>query len=105
MPSELFQCVPTFYAAQSYDLVFLLKAALERTKGAFRDNGAFRNALRAAQWPSTRGPVRFGRNHFLRQNLYLATVVAGDSGWTVRALDVIERNATDAYAGECSMLE
>ncbi len=102
---ERFGRVPTFYAAQSYDLVFLLKAALERTKGAFRDNGAFRNALRAVQWPSTRGPIRFGRNHFLRQNLYLATFVAEDSGWTLRALDVIERDARDAYASECSMPE
>jgi branched-chain amino acid transport system substrate-binding protein len=100
---ERFGRVPTFYAAQSYDLVFLLKAALERTKGAFRDTTAFRNALRAVQWPSTRGPVRFGRNHYLKQNLYLATVVAEDHGWTLRALDVIEHDATDAYASECTM--
>jgi branched-chain amino acid transport system substrate-binding protein len=102
---ERFGRVPTFYAAQSYDLVFLLKAALERTKGAFRDNITFRNALRAVQWPSTRGLVTFGRNHFLRQNLYLATVLAEDDGWVLRALNVIERDATDAYASECSMPE
>jgi branched-chain amino acid transport system substrate-binding protein len=95
--------IPSSYAAQSYDLVFLLKAALEKSKGAFRDTVAFRKALGAVQWPSTRGPVKFGRNQFLRQNLYLATVVAGDNGWTLRALDAIERDATDAYASECSM--
>jgi branched-chain amino acid transport system substrate-binding protein len=98
-----FRRMPSSYAAQAYDLVFLLKAALEKSKGAFRDTAVFRNALQAVQWPSTRGPLKFGRNHFLKQNLYLGTVVAGDSGWTLRALHVIEPEATDAYASECQM--
>jgi branched-chain amino acid transport system substrate-binding protein len=100
-----FRRVPSFYAAQGYDLVFLLKAALEKVGGAFRDTAAFRKALRAVQWPATRGRVSFGRNHFLKQNLYLATVVADGEGWTLRALGVIERDAVDAYASECSMPE
>lgn len=100
---ERFRRMPSFYAAQGYDLVFLLKATLERIGGRFRDTGAFRNALRTVQWPTTRGPVRFGRNHFLRQNLYLATVVADETGWNLRARDIIEQDAIDAYASECLM--
>jgi branched-chain amino acid transport system substrate-binding protein len=102
---ERFGRSPTFYAAQSYDLVFLLKAALERTGGGFRDTAAFRRALRSVRWPATRGPVEFGRNQFLKQNLYLATVVVDEKGWTLRALDIIERDAIDAFASECSMAD
>jgi branched-chain amino acid transport system substrate-binding protein len=94
---------PTPYAAQAYDLVQLLKAALERTKGGFRDQVAFREALRTVSWPSTRGPVRFGSNQFLRQNLYMATVVDGDGGWTVKALEAINTDAKDTYADECKV--
>jgi branched-chain amino acid transport system substrate-binding protein len=100
---ERFRRIPSFYAAQGYDLVFLLKAALERTGGAFRDTSAFRRALRSVRWAATRGAVKFGRNQFLKQNLYLATVVVDEKGWTLRALDIIERDATDAFASECSM--
>jgi branched-chain amino acid transport system substrate-binding protein len=92
---------PTSYAAQGYDLVQFLKAALERTKGEFLDQVAFREALGTVSWSSTRGPVRFGPNQFLRQNLYLATVVDGDKGWTVKALAAIDTDAKDAYADEC----
>jgi branched-chain amino acid transport system substrate-binding protein len=98
---QRFGRTPTLYAAQGYDLVQFLKAALERTKGKFRDQRAFREALRTVSWPSTRGPVRFGRNQFLRQNIYLATVVDGEGGWTVKALEPIEKDAKDAYADEC----
>jgi branched-chain amino acid transport system substrate-binding protein len=92
---------PTLYAAQGYDLVHFLKAALERTNGEFRDQAAFRQALRTVSWPSIRGPVRFGPNQFLRQNIYLATVVDSERGWTVRALQAIEKDAKDPYADEC----
>jgi branched-chain amino acid transport system substrate-binding protein len=94
---------PTSYSAQSYDLVFLLKAALERTKGSFRDTRALAHALRTAQWPSTRGPVKFGRNQFLRQSLYLATVVAEEKGWALRTREVIEHDAIDPAANACAM--
>lgn len=100
---ERFGREPTSYAAQSYDLVFLLKAALEETKGAFRNNTALRKALRTVKWSSTRGPVRFGSNHHLIQTIYLATVVAERSGWALRARDVIEHDAVDASAKECTM--
>lgn len=92
---------PTSYAAQGYDLVYFLKAALERTKGRFRDRAAFRAALKTVRWPSTRGPVWFGPNQFLRQNIYLATVVHGEGGWTVKALEMIEADAKDPYADLC----
>src|SRR5262245_42324186 len=72
--TQRFGRTPTSYAAQGYDLVQFLKAALERTKGEFLDQVAFREALGTVSWSSTRGPVRFGPNQFLRQNLYLATV-------------------------------
>jgi branched-chain amino acid transport system substrate-binding protein len=94
---------PTYYAAQSYDMVFLLKAALEKTKGKFRDAAALRAALRSVDWPSTRGPVRFGKNNFLIQNIYLATTVVEDAGWVLRARGVIEHDAVDSAAKDCSM--
>jgi branched-chain amino acid transport system substrate-binding protein len=94
---------PTAYAAQSYDLVFLLKAALEQTKGRFRSTAVLRKALRTVKWPSTRGPVRFGKNQFLIQNIYLATTVAEKSGWALRARGIIEPDAVDSAANECSM--
>ena len=99
--TQRFGRTPTSYAAQGYDLVQFLKAALERTKGKIRDQVAFREALRTVSWPSTRGPVRFGSNQFLRQNIYIATVVDSDRGWTVKALEAIDTDAKDSYADEC----
>jgi branched-chain amino acid transport system substrate-binding protein len=95
---------PSTFAAQGYDLAQLLKAALKRTNGKFRDQEAFREALRTVSWPSTRGPVRFGQNQFIRQNIYIATVVDGDRGWTIKALEAIETDAKDAYADECKAI-
>ena len=99
--TQRFGRTPTSYAAQGYDLVQFLKAALKRTKGKIRDQVAFREALRTVSWPSTRGPVRFGSNQFLRQNIYIATVVDSDRGWTVKALEAIDTDAKDSYADEC----
>jgi branched-chain amino acid transport system substrate-binding protein len=99
---QRFGRLPSFYAAQGYDFVQLLLAALQHTGGDFRDQVKFREALRTVKWSSTRGPVRFGLNQFLRQNLYFATVVDSDAGWTVKALDLIEKDAIDPYASECS---
>lgn len=98
---QRFGRLPSSYAAQGYDLVLLLKAALEQTKGEFRDQSKFRDALSTVKWTSTRGPVQFGKNRFLRQSLYIATVVDSDEGWTVRALDAVEKDAVDGYASEC----
>jgi branched-chain amino acid transport system substrate-binding protein len=94
---------PTYYAAQSFDMVFLLKAALERTKSAFRDAAALRTALRTVDWPSTRGRVRFGKNNFLIQDIYLATTVVEEAGWVLRARDAIEHQAVDSAAKDCQM--
>jgi branched-chain amino acid transport system substrate-binding protein len=102
--TQRFGRTPSTFAAQGYDLVQLLKAALERTNGKFRDQEVFREALRTVRWPSTRGPVRFGHNQYIRQNIYIATVVDGDRGWTIKALEPIETDAKDAYADECKAI-
>ena len=49
-----------------------------------------RAAMAKADFPSVRGPFKFGNNHFPIQNFYLREVVAdADGNWTTATRDVV----------------
>ena len=99
--------IPSPYAAQSYDSAMLIDSALKATGGKLSsraDKNKFRDALRAANFASVRGPFKFNHNHFPIQNYYLTQIAKDDKGRLVMDLrGVILSNHADAYADACKM--
>ncbi len=95
---------PSFYAAQSYDTIFLIKSAVEAVGGNLDDMDGMRAAMMKADFPSVRGPFRYGNNHFPIQNFYLRKVVEDADGvWTTTVVDTVLKDHQDVYAAECKM--
>ncbi len=95
---------PSFYAAQSYDTVFLIKSAVEAVNGNLDDQDGMRAAMKKADFPSVRGKFTFGNNHFPVQNFYLREAVKDDDGvWTTKVISTVYENHQDVYAKDCKM--
>ncbi len=95
---------PSFYAAQSYDTIFLIKSAVEGVNGDLKNMDGMRAAMMKADYPSVRGPYTYGNNHFPIQNFYLREVVAdGDGVWTTKIVDTVYKNHQDTYAKDCKL--
>ena len=63
----------------------------------------FREALRAANFASTRGDFAFGPNHHPIQDIYAREVVQEGDVFTNKILNVALEDHTDAYAAQCQM--
>jgi hypothetical protein len=92
--------LPSLYASQGFDTANLLISALERPPVS--DADAFRAALRAADFDSTRGDFAFGPNHHPIQDIYAREVVKeGDVftnriiGWRSRTTRRLRRPSAD----------
>lgn len=95
---------PSFYAAQSYDAIFLIKSAVEAVHGNLHDMDGMRAAMQQANFPSVRGPFTYGHNHFPIQNFYLRQVVVDADGvWTTKIIDTVYQHHQDVYAQQCKM--
>jgi branched-chain amino acid transport system substrate-binding protein len=95
---------PSFYAAQTYDTVFLIKSAVEAVNGDLKNMDGMRAAMAKATFPSVRGPFKYGKNHFPIQNFYLREVVKDSDGvWTTAARGVVLKDHVDTYAKDCKM--
>jgi len=95
---------PSFYAAQSYDTVFLIKSAVEAVKGDLSNRDGMRAAMRKANFKSVRGPYKYGNNHFPIQNFYLRHVVKdGDGNHTTKIVATVFKDHQDTYAKDCKM--
>ena len=95
---------PSFYAAQSYDTIFLIKSAVEAVKGDLSNMDGMRAAMKTANFPSVRGKFSYGNNHFPIQNFYSRKVVKDSEGvWTTSVQEVVLKNHQDTYAKDCSM--
>jgi branched-chain amino acid transport system substrate-binding protein len=95
---------PSFYAAQSYDSMFLIKSAVEAVNGNLQDMDGMRVAMETANFPSVRGPFKFGKNHFPIQNFYARKVVTDSDGkWTTAVSSTVFENHQDSYVDKCSL--
>ncbi len=95
---------PSFYAAQSYDTIFLINSAVEGVNGNLKDMDGMRAAMEKADFPSVRGKFSYGNNHMPIQNFYLREVVADSDGvWTSKITDTIYKNHQDPYAAKCKL--
>ena len=95
---------PTFYAAQSYDTIMLINSAVTSVGGDLSNKDGMRNAMRKANFPSVRGPFKYGNNHFPIQNFYLRKVVKDtDGNYTTSIVKTVYTNHQDTYAKDCKM--
>ncbi|CUH78385.1 Leucine-, isoleucine-, valine-, threonine-, and alanine-binding protein precursor [Tritonibacter multivorans] len=93
--------LPSLYASQGFDTANLLISALE--KADVSDADAFRAALKAAEFDSTRGDFAFGNNHHPVQTIYAREVIKEGDVFTNKVIGVALENHADAYAAECKM--
>ena len=93
--------LPSLYASQGFDTANLLISALE--KAAPSDADTFREALRAADFNSTRGDFEFGPNHHPVQDIYAREVIKEGDVFTNKILGIALENHSDAYAVDCKM--
>ncbi|HHN67431.1 MAG TPA: ABC transporter substrate-binding protein [Thermopetrobacter sp.] len=95
---------PSFYAAQAYDAINLIRAGVEGAKGDLTNTAAIRAAMLKADFGSVRGAFRYGRNHFPVQDFYLREVVEGQNGkWTFKVVEKIYDDHQDPYAAQCAL--
>jgi len=95
---------PSFYAAQSYDAMFLIKSAVEAVNGDLSNQDAVRAAIKSANFGSVRGQYTYGNNNFPIENFYLREVVVdADGTWTTKVASTVLTNAVDPFAASCPM--
>ncbi len=93
--------LPSLYASQGFDTANLLISAME--KADVSDADAFRAALEAADFDSTRGDFSFGNNHHPIQTIYAREVIKEGDVFTNKIIGVALDNHADAYAADCKM--
>ncbi len=95
---------PSFYAAQSYDAMNLIKSAADALDGDFSSTSAVRFELAKANFDSIRGEFEFGNNHMPIQNFYARKVIEdADGNWTTEITKTVFEKHQDSYAATCSM--
>ena len=95
---------PSFYAAQAYDSMYLIRSAVEAVKGDLSKKDEMRAAMKSANFPSVRGKFTYGNNGMPIQNFYLRKVVADADGvWTTKIVKTVYTNNQDPYAKDCKL--
>ncbi len=93
--------LPSLYASQGFDTANLLISAMETADVS--DMDAFRAALEAADFASTRGDFAFGPNHHPIQDIYVREVIREGDVLANRIVATALEDHADAYAADCSM--
>lgn len=95
---------PSFYAAQAYDSIMLIKSAVDAVNGDTSKKDEMRKAMKSANFDSVRGKFTYGNNHMPIQNFYLRQVVKDADGvWTTKITKTVYENHQDVYAKDCKM--
>jgi branched-chain amino acid transport system substrate-binding protein len=66
------------------------------------DADAFRAALKAADFASTRGDFAFGNNNHPIQNIYVREVIQEGDIFTNKIIGTALENHADVYAADCA---
>ncbi|MDB5967318.1 MAG: Extracellular ligand-binding receptor [Polaromonas sp.] len=95
---------PSIYAAQAYDVIMAMDAAVKAVNGDMNNKQGLIDALKKAQFPSVRGTLKYGNNHFPVQNFYLRVIGKDAQGrLTNKVLNTLLTNYGDAYADKCPL--
>ncbi|MEM9910574.1 MAG: ABC transporter substrate-binding protein [Pseudomonadota bacterium] len=92
--------LPSLYASQGYDTANLLMSAMKVADVSETD--AFRDALKAARFESTRGDFKFDTNHHPVQNIYVREVIKEGDVYTNKIIGTALENHSNAYVGDCN---
>ena len=93
--------LPSLYASQGFDTANLLLSAAAVAE--VTDAGAFRAALKAANFDSVRGDFAFGANHHPVQDIYVREVVREGDALTNRIVGMVLEDHANAYIDDCKM--
>ena len=91
--------LPSLYASQGFDTGNLLVSAAKTA--SVGDADAFRAALEAADFDSTRGAFSFAPNHHPVQDIYVREVIKEGDIYTNRIVGVAMTNHANAYIDDC----
>jgi branched-chain amino acid transport system substrate-binding protein len=95
---------PSGYAAQAYDVIMAMNAAVKQIGGKVDDREALLAALRKADFESVRGKFVYGNNQFPIENFYLRVVDTDANGQvTNKLVSTILKNYQDSYADQCPL--
>ena len=96
--------MPSNFAAQAYDAPFLIDSAVRAVGGNLKDRDGIRDAMRKADYASTRGKYTYNINHHPIQNYYKREVIKGADGKpTIVNRGIVLKNHKDAYYKQCKM--
>ncbi len=96
--------LPALYAAQAWDTIALMDAAVRDVKGKIENKAALRKALEAANFKSVRGPFKFNTNHMPIHDLWLRVVTKDAQGRvTNKTFGKIVSDWKDPFAAQCKM--
>jgi branched-chain amino acid transport system substrate-binding protein len=99
-----FGYIPSNYAAQSFDAIYLIDSAVKAVKGDLSNKQGMIAAMDKADFPSVRGPFTYNTNHFPIENFYLFKIVKDADGNYIRKVESTAFTAhKDAYYEECKM--
>ena len=93
--------LPSLYASQGFDTANLLISAIR--KADVKDADAFRDAIRAADFDSTRGDFKFASNQHPIQSIYARQVIKEGDVFTNKTLSTVLENHSNVYVGDCKM--
>ncbi|MCP5089042.1 MAG: ABC transporter substrate-binding protein [Rhodobacteraceae bacterium] len=93
--------LPSLYASQGFDTANLLISAL--AVADVSDADAFRAALEAADFASTRGDFAFAANHHPIQDIYVREVIQEGDVFTNKIVGIALSDHSNAYVDQCSM--
>lgn len=95
---------PSSYAAQAYDMPFMLDDAIRAVGGDLTNKKGLIAQMEKAAFPSIRGKFTYNTNHVPIQNFYKREVIAdanGDPKIVTRG--IVFENHKDAYYKSCKM--
>lgn len=96
-----YERLPSLYASQGFDTANLLLSALEVADVS--DQHAFRAALKAADFDSTRGDFAFGNNQHPVQDIHVREVVKEGEVFTNKIIGLALSEHGDVYASDCEL--
>ncbi len=93
---------PSVYAAQAFDVIMAIDAAVKATHGNVSDRPAVLAALKKADFASVRGPFTYGANNFPIQPYYVRVIEKTPDGRvTNKLVGKVFDAYQDVYVGEC----
>ncbi|WP_299924432.1 ABC transporter substrate-binding protein [uncultured Pelagimonas sp.] len=96
---EAYGRLPSLYASQGFDTANLLMSAMDVADVS--DADAFRTALQAADFDSTRGDFKFGSNNHPVQDIYVREVIKEGDVFTNKIIGTALSDHADVYAADC----